>query len=88
MTLNRALSKAVTHGWIGDNIRYHGILLRENPFSVTLPRTMAEVILDSKFWRALADAQKWPKGKWQNLQHALVDHLNEGGDYNEFFTSI
>lgn len=88
MTLNRVLSKAVNSGWSGENIRHRGVLLRENPFSLSMPKTMAEVVLDSKFWRALSEAEKWPKGKWQNVQHALIAHLNEGGDYNEFFTSI
>lgn len=88
MTVERALSKAANNGWMGDNIRHRGLLLRENPFSMSLPKTMAEVMLDAKFWKALSIASKWPAGKWQNLQHELIDHLNSGGDYADFFSSL
>jgi hypothetical protein len=98
MSLSRALNDAITIGGFGPaefrpyaNVKINGNahppsqVWFESEAGEQLTCSVAQILLDPKFWQALAKARGWGNFEWLVQWHHFIDHLAAERSLESFF---
>lgn len=94
MTIEEAVSKAISQGWMKDMVRENK-LTKWEIYGDEIDH-MDSFLLDPEFWKALGKSIGWTYNdhecigctEWIDKWHALIDHVADNKSIESYFETL